>query len=108
MFYHFKAWRLWKDDKTIEIVDEYLVNSSSMSQILRCVHISLLCVQQCPDDRPNMSSVVMMLGSQSPLDQPKEPGFFVVRACNDHIDASSSSNQALSTNEVTVSVLEPR
>ena len=45
--------------------------------MLRCIHVSPLCVQQLPEDRPNMSFVVMMLGSESLLPEPKEPSFLI-------------------------------
>ncbi|KAG8080247.1 hypothetical protein GUJ93_ZPchr0007g5349 [Zizania palustris] len=35
------------------------------SDVMRCIHIGLLCVQGEPADRPVMSSVVMMLGSDT-------------------------------------------
>ena len=44
-----------------------------MSEELRCIHLSLLCVQQRPEDRPSISSVVVMLGSENALPQPKQP-----------------------------------
>ena len=38
------------------------------------MHIGLLCVQQDPDDRPTMSDVVVLLGSESmALPQPRQP-----------------------------------
>ena len=45
-------------------------------EVLRSIHVGLLCVQHCADDRPSMSSVVLMLSSDAALPQPKEPGFF--------------------------------
>lgn len=39
----------------------------------------LCCVQQCPENRPNMSSAVLMLGSEAALPRPKRPGFFTGR-----------------------------
>lgn len=36
-------------------------------------------MQQSPEDRPNMSTVVMLLGSEGDLPQPTQPGFFTER-----------------------------
>lgn len=51
--------------------------SFSESDVLRCIHIGLLCVQGNPADRPVMSSVVMMLGSDTvALQAPSKPAFY--------------------------------
>lgn len=36
-----------------------------MNEVLRCIEIGLLCVQEYPDDRISMSTVVVMLSSHS-------------------------------------------
>jgi len=41
-------------------MDEILDDGADLSlEILRCIHVGLLCVQQNPENRPNMSSVVI-------------------------------------------------
>ena len=42
--------------------------------------MGLLCVQQCPEDRPDMSSVVLMLGNEGVLPEASQPGFFMERS----------------------------
>lgn len=64
-------------------------------------------MQKRPEDRPNMSAVVVMLSSENPLPEPKQPGFFMERAAA-QADASSSIHQSFSANEVTVTLIEPR
>ncbi|WOG90564.1 hypothetical protein DCAR_0309808 [Daucus carota subsp. sativus] len=49
----------------------------------------LLCVQQYPEDRPNMSSVLVMLTSKVSLPQPKQPGFFTERKLDEAYPSSS-------------------
>jgi len=45
-------------------------------EVLRCIHIGLLCVQEDPQHRPTMSNVVVLLGSESMvLPQPRQPAF---------------------------------
>ena len=51
-------------------------DSRNPSQVLRCIHVGLLCVQRCVKDRLSMSGVVLILGSERELDPPREPGFF--------------------------------
>ncbi|XP_062087513.1 receptor-like serine/threonine-protein kinase SD1-6 isoform X2 [Humulus lupulus] len=77
------AWRLWKEGKEMEFVDPLVIESSSSptQEILKCIRIGLLCVQEDPEDRPTMSDVVVSLhGSESmPLSEPKQP-FAVCKA----------------------------
>ncbi|KAM4116116.1 hypothetical protein ACJW30_02G026600 [Castanea mollissima] len=97
------AWKLWKEGRPLELIDTCLKGSVIQSEILRCLHISFLCLQQHHNDRPNMSCVVMMLHGESSLPEPKELGFFVGKK-----STSSSKNQSSSTNEITVTMLEAR
>ncbi|KAE8703210.1 G-type lectin S-receptor-like serine/threonine-protein kinase SD1-1 [Hibiscus syriacus] len=66
------AWRLWKEGKPLDIVDSFFVETGYLSELLQCIHISLLCVQQHPEERPSMSSVVVMLISHNELPSPKQ------------------------------------
>lgn len=98
---------LHKEGRASDLIDEAFKGSCTVSIVLRSIHVGLLCVQQSPEDRPNMSTVVLMLTSDIALPQPKEPGFFTER---DLLDAYSSSGQheTFSTNKLTVTLLEAR
>ncbi|XP_028121658.1 G-type lectin S-receptor-like serine/threonine-protein kinase SD1-1 [Camellia sinensis] len=61
------AWRLYKEGRSLELIDEALWDSCYLSEVLRSIHAGLLCVQQSPKDRPSMSSVVLMLGGEGTL-----------------------------------------
>ncbi|GLU23500.1 hypothetical protein SLE2022_394980 [Rubroshorea leprosula] len=100
------AWRLWTDERALEVMDNMLGDSYTVSKVLRCIHVALLCVQKRPEDRPDMSSVVLMLGSENPLPQPKLPGFYTERNLPEE-EASSSQHERVS-NEVTISTLQGR
>ena len=76
-FEMFQAWKLWKENMSLKLIDTCLKDSCILSEIERCLHISFLCLQQHHEDRPNMSFVVMMLHSESSLLEPKEPCFYV-------------------------------
>jgi hypothetical protein len=80
---------------------------SQQSEVLRCIHVSLLSVQQRPEDRPSMSSIVLMLGSESSLPQPKEPGFFIQKDTNEPYSFSSKHESSM-TNEISITLLEAR
>uniref|UniRef100_A0A2P2N4V4 S-locus receptor kinase C-terminal domain-containing protein n=1 Tax=Rhizophora mucronata TaxID=61149 RepID=A0A2P2N4V4_RHIMU len=54
-----------------------------------------------------MSTVVLMLSSDIALPEPKEPGFFTERDMMES-DSSSTKHESSSTNELTVTLLEPR
>ncbi|KAL7160378.1 hypothetical protein ABFS83_01G091100 [Erythranthe nasuta] len=101
------AWVLYKEGKSLELVDDNIVESSYVSKMLRIFHVGLLCVQYNPEDRPNMSSVVFMLENETELTQPKQPGFFVHRDVLPS-DTSSSSAYASSANEITTTMPQGR
>ncbi|GKV49049.1 hypothetical protein SLEP1_g55821 [Rubroshorea leprosula] len=101
------AWKLWKEDNPLELVAESLGECFTLSEVIRCIHISFLCLQQNPEDRPPMSSVVMMLGSEIKLPQPKQPGFLLERTALE-MDSSTSKHDSTSVNEITHTILEAR
>ncbi|XP_038903762.1 G-type lectin S-receptor-like serine/threonine-protein kinase At4g27290 isoform X2 [Benincasa hispida] len=101
------AWRLWKEGNIEELIDDAIRETCSLSEVLRCINISLLCVQQHPNDRPTMSSVVMMLGCEIPLLQPKQPGFFIENEAI-AMKSASSKDKSTSTNELTITLPDPR
>ncbi|KAJ9566163.1 hypothetical protein OSB04_002129 [Centaurea solstitialis] len=78
------AWKSWRDGTISSIIDPTLRDgSNSLRDIVRCIHIGLLCVQEDVSDRPTMASVVLMLGSLSlTLGVPSEPAFFVHTSTN--------------------------
>jgi len=57
-------------------MDAFLCERCTSSEVIRCIHVGLLCVQQRPEDRPDMSAVVLMLNGDKLLPQPKVPGFY--------------------------------
>ncbi|RWR88279.1 cysteine-rich receptor-like protein kinase 10 isoform X2 [Cinnamomum micranthum f. kanehirae] len=102
------AWRLWCDEKVMELIDPILIDSCPMDEVLRFVHIGLLCIQEDATDRPTMSSVVLMLRSNSmTLPHPTEPPLYI-RKREITLEESSSNPKTSSNNEVTISVVEPR
>ncbi|KAM0822357.1 hypothetical protein ACQ4PT_071545 [Festuca glaucescens] len=58
------AYRLWKEGKWHEMVDRVIGTGYPVTEVMRCVQVALLCVQDSAEDRPNMSDVVAMLGSE--------------------------------------------
>ncbi|XP_058774016.1 cysteine-rich receptor-like protein kinase 44 [Vicia villosa] len=71
------AWRSWLEGNAANIIDPSLHNSSQ-NEIMRCIHIGLLCIQEDLVDRPTMASVALMLDSYSlTLSTPSKPAYFM-------------------------------
>ncbi|XP_076959382.1 cysteine-rich receptor-like protein kinase 19 [Bidens hawaiensis] len=74
---HF-AWRNWNDGTKMELVDQTMVETCSKDEVMRCINIALLCVQEDLDDRPSMSSILNKLNNYSiPLSSPKKPPHYI-------------------------------
>ncbi|KAF5763497.1 putative protein kinase RLK-Pelle-DLSV family [Helianthus annuus] len=73
------AWKLWTGGRALELLDPSLAESSySENDVVRCINIGLLCVQEDADARPSMASVLNMLNNNSiTLPQPKKPPYFL-------------------------------
>ncbi|XP_020589354.1 G-type lectin S-receptor-like serine/threonine-protein kinase At4g27290 isoform X2 [Phalaenopsis equestris] len=100
-YYHLlqQAWRLWKEDNAMELLDETIENSYSVNEVLRCIKVALLCVQDRPEDRPLMSDIILMLTSNNEvLPDPKCPAF-VAKA-----ESSSTKRQSPSVSNATLTL----
>ncbi|KDP20852.1 hypothetical protein JCGZ_21323 [Jatropha curcas] len=103
------AWRLWKAGKALELLDPSVGNSFSSSEVLRCVQVGLLCVQERAEDRPTMSSVVLMLSSETAtMPQPKTPGYCLGRNPFETDSSSGKQDESFTINQVTVTMLDAR
>ncbi|XP_020270132.1 G-type lectin S-receptor-like serine/threonine-protein kinase B120 [Asparagus officinalis] len=92
------AWKLWSEDNVMEFVDTSIRDSCSGTEVSRCISTALLCVQDRANDRPNMSSVVVMLENGTDIDQvlPRQPTFSADRSLCE--TESLKSDQNLSGN----------
>ncbi|GAU32812.1 hypothetical protein TSUD_152610 [Trifolium subterraneum] len=100
------AWRLWKEGIPLKLIDDNIRDSCIEIEAIRCIQIGLLCLQHHPDDRPNMTSVVVMLNSENTLSIPNEPGFLIKKFSPE--GEPSLGKETSSTNEITISLLEAR
>ncbi|KAI3937810.1 hypothetical protein MKW92_017808 [Papaver armeniacum] len=72
-----QAWKHWKNGSAIELLDPTLKGTCSTSEVMICIHVGLLCVQENVADRPTMPTVVQMLSnSVISHDLPSSPAFF--------------------------------
>lgn len=103
-----QAWLLWKQNKGLELMDVCLEDSYVEFELLRCIQVGLLCVQKLPEDRPVMSSVVLMLSNEgATLPQPKEPGFFIERGSLD-FDSLRDPGKSNTGNTITITTMQAR
>ncbi|KAI9124004.1 hypothetical protein K1719_005304 [Acacia pycnantha] len=73
-----EAWKHWRDEELTAILDSNVTEAVSHSEIMKCIHIGLLCVQGNPQIRPSMNEVVQYLSNDSmKLPIPQEPAFFM-------------------------------
>ncbi|CAN6456325.1 unnamed protein product [Victoria cruziana] len=97
------AWSLWSRGMGLEFMDPLLRGTSQTHERLRYIHIGLLCVQDDAESRPTMSSVLLMLVSESlVLPVPTEPTFSIKRSVK-----ASSTPESLGT-EITNTEVTPR
>ncbi|KAM1593196.1 hypothetical protein ACFX1Z_036589 [Malus domestica] len=100
------AWQLWNETKGLELIDPLLKDSCSPNEFLRYIHIGLLCVQEDANNRPTMSSVVLMLKSETiSLPRPEKPAFFTGGYVDHHHQVRP---QYCSGNGLTISIDVPR
>ncbi|KAL2475483.1 Receptor-like serine/threonine-protein kinase SD1-8 [Abeliophyllum distichum] len=103
------AWRLWREGRGMELMDSAAGESYSPNEVLRCIHVGLLCVQEQAEDRPNMDTVVLMLSSDTAsMPQPKNPGFCLGRRPVDADSSTSKQDESCTVNQVTVTILDGR
>lgn len=69
-------WEVCKEGRAVELIEPSISASCLEEQVLRCLHIGMLCVQEMASDRPNMQAVVLMLETENvEMPMPKGPVF---------------------------------
>ncbi|XP_022873944.1 cysteine-rich receptor-like protein kinase 25 [Olea europaea var. sylvestris] len=117
------VWKNWHEGTATNIIDPALRTSAgSLPDIIRCVHIGLLCVQENASDRPTMAAIVLMVTSSSiTLSIPSQPTFLMSRSFDpknsllqEHNSRSSETAKSSrnrsgnSTQSFSMSDLDPR
>ena len=54
----FQAWKLWNNDNSMALVDPATWDPCFQIDILKCIHVGLLRVQELARDRPNVSTII--------------------------------------------------
>uniref|UniRef100_A0A803NE47 Uncharacterized protein n=1 Tax=Chenopodium quinoa TaxID=63459 RepID=A0A803NE47_CHEQI len=115
------AWRSLIEDKPLEFMDPTLKDSYSMEEVIKSIHLGLLCTQENTQARPTMSTVVHMLNNGSSINTmpiPQCPRSFLqssnesslVSRLSRHSTTTSSANVStpFTENQNTISELHPR
>ncbi|XP_034212737.1 G-type lectin S-receptor-like serine/threonine-protein kinase CES101 [Prunus dulcis] len=103
------AWELWKQGSGLELMDQMVGDSSCIEdQLLRCIHVGLLCVEEDAADRPTMSDVISMLTNENPpLALPTKPAFFVGRKLVE-AGIGEKQHEITSVNDLSISNFDAR
>ncbi|XP_010529370.1 PREDICTED: cysteine-rich receptor-like protein kinase 25 [Tarenaya hassleriana] len=110
------AWRLWGDNSPLELVDPSMGRDYQTNEVIRCIHIGLLCVQDDLSDRPTMENILIMLNSFTvTLPVPQQPGFSIRRTNESDqqsresgSEKSTSKSMPWSVDDSSITALHPR
>ncbi|KAJ4828226.1 hypothetical protein Tsubulata_513111 [Turnera subulata] len=99
------VWELWREGTPLDVVDPLLGQAFPTQEVLKCIQVGLLCVQENPADRPTMSATLSMLGNETALSSPRKPAFILETR---HSNSDSSTPKTASVNNVSITVIEAR
>ncbi|XP_061376551.1 cysteine-rich receptor-like protein kinase 10 isoform X7 [Gastrolobium bilobum] len=112
------VWKNWTEQTPLELLDPTLRDSYSRNEVIRCIHIGLLCVQENPSDRPSMATISLMLNSYTvTMSLPRKPASFLhgrtPNRLKNGLDSDQSTNCSIpsipwSNNEVSITEVYPR
>nr|WIL59901.1 nodulation protein [Melilotus officinalis] len=110
------VWRQWMDETPLSILDPNIKEDYSKTEVIKCIQIGLLCVQNDPDARPSIVTVASYLSSYAiELPTPHEPAFFLhgrtysnVLAQESSSTQSANSSALFSNNQMSASTFVPR
>ncbi|KAL0727224.1 hypothetical protein Bca4012_023317 [Brassica carinata] len=108
-----EAWRLWRNEKPLDLIAPVIRHNFQMNKVIRCIHIGLLCVQEDPVNRPTLSTIVMMLSSNTvTIPVPKQPKFFAQsrpkKDLTDSEQSTRSNSVPWSIDDASITELCPR
>ncbi|KAM7461126.1 hypothetical protein LguiA_029247 [Lonicera macranthoides] len=109
------AWKLWKDGMSLELMDPTLAHAYSRNEVIRCIEMGLLCVQEDVDVRPSMATIVLMLSSYTvSVPMPEQPPPFFQSRTESHAlkgpesSESASKSTTVSVDEASITEVHPR
>ncbi|XP_021719435.1 G-type lectin S-receptor-like serine/threonine-protein kinase At1g11300 [Chenopodium quinoa] len=76
---HLKGSRhlMWNGNDMLSLIDPTVFDPCYQCEMVKCIQLGLICVQEFPEDRPTISTLVSMLDANDVMElpQPKQPGF---------------------------------
>ena len=99
---------MWNASNIVALIDPIISEPCFEMEILRCIHVGLLCVQEFAKDRPIVSVVISMLKSEIvDLPHPKQPAFTERQIA---LDTKSSQHTQIKcyVNNVTITMVQGR
>ncbi|XP_059651168.1 G-type lectin S-receptor-like serine/threonine-protein kinase At1g11330 [Cornus florida] len=106
--YYVQAWKLWNENRIEMLIDPTISDPCFYVEILRHIHVGLLCVQDLATDRPTMSTVLFMLSSEiANLPTPKQPAFTEMLGLSNK-RSSQQTRRKFSVNNVTLTTIDGR
>ncbi|KAM3385136.1 hypothetical protein ACQJBY_009220 [Aegilops geniculata] len=110
------VWEHWTRGNVVELMDPSLSNHPPVDQVLKCIHVGLLCVQRKPASRPTMSSVNIMFSSHTVrLPSLSRPAFCIQEVSVSETSGAYSeayplteNSTVMSSNQVSITELSPR
>ncbi|KAL8468865.1 hypothetical protein ACS0TY_031901 [Phlomoides rotata] len=108
------TWKNWREGTPENMIDPVLLKNGtgSVREMLRCMHMGLLCVQENAANRPTMVNVVLMLSSSTmTMSVPLEPAFYAASRFGPDTKESNANagiSEASSRNDISVTELYPR
>ncbi|XP_074590679.1 cysteine-rich receptor-like protein kinase 10 [Curcuma longa] len=114
-----QVWHNWTQGNILQVIDQNLIGHCPTQEVLRYMHIGLLCVQEDPVQRPTMANIVIMFNSHSvSLSAPSAPPFInhnaITTESGNALEPDDSSREQkgkgkkFSQNDVSISELEAR
>ncbi|KMZ63729.1 receptor kinase 1 [Zostera marina] len=95
------VWKHWQKRSISNIVDSTMDDNYPMNEASRCIEIGLLCLQEAPDDRITMSTVLVMLsGSSATFNAPSKPAFLSTTVGDIPIDEGNSRSSGYSRSHI--------
>ncbi|KAJ8773700.1 hypothetical protein K2173_006350 [Erythroxylum novogranatense] len=104
------VWKHWKNGTPLQALDKNLTETYSRNEVMTCIQIGLLCVQEDPADRPTMPKIIKMLNSDSVSDlpMPTQPAFFFGGGTKESSVMPTSQSALVSVDKALITEVYPR